>query len=96
MRSDEENACSLRRLEGNHDPERASQVLHAEPAQRNRAGQPVGERRAAIAQIFAVKQCLVLQAMPHVFEQVANVRWIPEPELPGYMMDRSMRTEHPS
>ena len=48
MRSDEENACSLRRLEGNHDPERASQVLHAEPAQRNRTGQPVGERRAAI------------------------------------------------
>ena len=30
------------------DPEGASQVLHAEPAQRNRAGQPVGERRAAV------------------------------------------------
>lgn len=48
MRSDEENACSLRGLEGNHDSERASRVLHAEPAQRNRAGQPLGAAQPLI------------------------------------------------
>jgi hypothetical protein len=48
MRSDEEHACSLRRLERDHDPEGSSQVFHAEPAQRDRAGQPVGECRAAV------------------------------------------------
>ena len=48
MRPDKEDARSPRRLEGDHDPESGSQVLHAEPIQRGRAGQPVSECRAAV------------------------------------------------
>ena len=48
MRPDEEDARSLRGLEGDHDPQGSSQVLHAEPAQQDGPGQPVSECRAAV------------------------------------------------
>ena len=48
MRPDKQDARSPRRLEGDHDPEGISQVLNAEPTQRDGAGQPVSERFAAV------------------------------------------------
>ena len=54
MRSDEEDACSLRGIEGDRDPEGSSQVFHAELSRK----------------FFSIEQGLVLQTVPHVFEQI--------------------------
>lgn len=48
MRSNEQDARPARGLECDDDPKRSTQVLDAHVADRDRAGEPVSERRAAV------------------------------------------------